>query len=175
MKNQWRITRLILFIFIILALITAGCINKEDPSLDSGIYVEYKPLGDLAYGADSYSCQKDCYIKLVSPIDTGYVINNDIDYEKYKLRVACLEIRDWPVIDFTKNTLIAGVIITPTSCCTTLRIDFTKELSIPKYTVMVTLQPGPNPFPGAVFYWGLTTKLPADSEVFFMHKYYSIQ
>jgi hypothetical protein len=175
MKNHWRVNGIFHSLIIVLALISAGCTSRDDQIIDSGTAVELKPLGDLAYGADTYSCQKDCYIKLVSQIDTGYVINNDIDYEKFKIRANCLEVRDWPVIDFAKNTLLAGVIITPNSCCTTLRIDFTRDLSLPKYTVMVTLQPGPNAFPGAVFYWGLTTKLPSDSEVFFMHKYYSIQ
>jgi len=164
------------YLALIVLLLIPGCNNPDDNySPDSGITIEFKPLGDLTYGADLFSCSKDCYNKMLSKIDTGYIINNDNDYTKFKIRANCLEINEWPVVDFSKYTLLAGVIITPTSCCKTIRIDLTKDLSLPKYALMVTLQPGPDQSAGTVFYWGVTPGLPAEAEVFFMHKYYSIQ
>ena len=164
------------YFVIIVLLLTPGCNNSDENDIpDSGITIELKPLGDLAYGADLYACTKDCYSKIFARTDTGYVINNNDDYTKFIIRAGCLEVAEWPAVDFSKSTLLAGVIITSTTCCTTLRIDLTKDLSLPKYTLMVTLQPGPNSSPGAVFYWGVASKLPSDAEVLFMNKYYSIQ
>jgi len=168
--------KIIRYLAIIVLLLTPGCNNPdENNSPDSGLTIEFNPLGELTNGADLYACSKDCYNKIPDKIDTGYIINNDNDYTKFKIRANCLEIDEWPVVDFSKYTLLAGVIITPTSCCKILRIDFTKDLSLPKYALMVTLQPGPDQLMGSVFYWGITPRLPAEAEVFFMHKYYSIQ
>ena len=171
------VMKIIRYFAIFLILASGGCNNSDDEIPDStGTTVELNPLGDLAYGADIYSCSKDCYSKLLVKMDTGCVIKNDDDYTKFKIRANCLEVTEWPAVDFTKNTLLAGNIITNTSCCVIIKIDFTKDLSLPMYSFIVTLQPGQSSTPpGAVFYWGVTPKLPDDASVVFVYKYYSIQ
>jgi hypothetical protein len=161
---------------VILYTISGGCNifdNNEIP--DGGTSVEIKPLGDLVYGADLFSCNKDCYGKLAVKADTNFIINSNSAYDKLKERASCLEILNWPDIDFTKYTLLAGVIITPTSCCLIAREDLSLDPFNSVYTLTVTLQPGTNDTPGAVFFWALTARLPEDSNIVFLHKYNSIQ
>jgi hypothetical protein len=162
--------------FLIFLFIAAGCSILQDNPPDGSSSVELRALGNLGYGADLYSCNKDCYTKLISKIDTNFIINDIQDYSKLTSRASCLEIPDWPSVDFSKNTLLAGVIISPSSCASLVKKEEMVYDSFKvTYTLIVTLQQGSSPTFSAVFFWVLTDKIPSDADIFFEYRYNSIQ
>jgi hypothetical protein len=163
-------------VLIVSLFLPNGCnLLDKDNSPDGGTAVEIAALGELGFGADLLSCTKACITVLTSNADTNFVINSAADYEQLKIKASCLEIAAWPDVDFTKSTLLAGIIITPTSCSRIVREDLTLDPFNSVYTLMVTLQPGVYQALGAIFFWALTEKLPGDAEMVFLHKYNSIQ
>jgi hypothetical protein len=167
--------KIIVTIYTILCIIATGCNILGEKSEDGSSSIELKALGDMGFGADLYSCVKECYSKLVSKIDTNFVINNNEDYVKFEISASCLEITTWPSVDFDKNTLLAGIIISPTTCSRIVKQSLSLNPFDSKYTFMVTLEPGATQTPGAIFFWGVTNKLPADASITFQYRYNSIQ
>ena len=159
----------------IIVLILAGCVNNNGDEPDNPTSVEIRALGGMGFGADIYSCSKDCYSKLLSKKDTTYFINSIEDYSKLIMKASCLEIQQWPDVDFSKNSLLAGVIISSTSCASIVKETLVRDPSSPKYTLIITLQHGSSPAFSAIFYWVLTDKIPANVNVSFEVKYNSIQ
>jgi len=164
-----------LLILILQVLILTGCNIFDDPSqIDGGTSEELKPLGDMGYGADQLACNKNCYSGLVSKEDTSFIINSAEEYDKLKVKAMCLEVLTWPEIDFSKQTLLAGIIITPTSCCKMIKEELVYDPFVQKYTLTVTLFPGLSDQPAALFFWGLSKKLSSDASVEFKNKYNTI-
>jgi hypothetical protein len=162
-------------IFIIISLITTGCKISQDNFPDGSTSIEFRPLGILGYGADLFSCEKDCYTKLISKKDTTYFINSTEDYSKLILKASCLDVLEWPSVDFSKNSLLAGVIISPTSCARIVKEDLILNPFDMKYSMIVTLQQGASPVYSAIFFWVLTDKIPTDANISFEVRYNSIQ
>jgi len=161
--------------FLILILIMAGCVNHNSDEPDNPSSIEIRALGGMGFGADVYSCSKDCYNKLLSKKDTTFFINSIADYSKLIMKASCLEIQQWPDIDFTKNSLLAGITISSTSCASIVKESLVQDPSTLKYTLIITLQHGSSPAFSAIFYWVLTDKISASASVSFEVKYNSIQ
>jgi hypothetical protein len=156
-------------------LIFTGCNILQDKPTEGSNSVTLKELETLGYGADLYSCNKDCFTKLLTKTDTNFIINNVQDYSKLISKASCLDIPEWPEVDFIRNTLLAGVIISPTSCARLLREELIYDPFKVTYTLTVTLQTGSSQTSSAIFFWGLTDKIPADANIIFDYKYNSIQ
>lgn len=155
------------------SLLIASCNPVGDNPGDGFSTEELKPLGDMGYGADNYACTMDCYSKLVVKADTNFVINSVSDYEKLKARAACLEIIAWPEVDFEKNTLLAGSLITSSSCCKILELTLAYDPFKVEYNIVLTMLPGPNQNPGALYFWALAKKMPPGTVVSFHYKFNS--
>jgi hypothetical protein len=160
---------------LIIVLILAGCVNNNRDQPDNPFSVEIKALGNLGFGADAYSCSKDCYNKLITKKDTTFFINSIEDYSKLIMIASCLEIQQWPDVDFSKNSLLAGVTISSTSCASIVKETLVQDPSSLKYTLIITLQQGSSPAFSAIFYWMLADKIPVNANVSFEVKYSSIQ
>ena len=134
---------------------------------------ELKPLGDLGYGADNFACTMDCYSKMVIKADTSFVINSVSGYEKLHQRASCLEIDSWPDVDFEKNTLLAGAVITPSNCCKILEVSLAYDPFKVEYNIVLTMLPGTDQNPGALYFWALAKKLAPGTIVSFHYKFNS--
>lgn len=163
------------FFSCILVLVAAGCSSNTNDQSDSSSAIEIRSLGNIGFGADLYSCNKDCYNKLISKKDTSFFINTLQDYSKLITTASCLEISPWPDVDFSSNSLLAGVAISSTSCATLQKETLVYDPFAQKYTFIVILQQGSTPAFSAVFFWALTNKISSDAKISFEVKYSSIQ
>lgn len=128
------------------------------------------PLEALGFGADTLSCLKSGYSKLPECLDKSFIINNIDDYNSFRNYVSCLEIDNWPLIDFEKYTMLAGIKILGTTCGRLLPNDFSLLQSNSKYVFTVFIQPGGYTAMSAIFYWVLTDKISPKSEIEFVIK-----
>lgn len=158
-KNKYSI-----FCLGIVFIMAFNCC-KENATL---IEIKTAPLESLGYGADTLSCLKACLGKLQEKVNKSFIINNTEDYDSFKSYVSCLEISNWPLIDFEKYTLLSGIEISSGTCGRLLPDLFTIKKTNSKYIFTVTYEVGGYTAFSAIFYWALVGKINPLSQIEFI-------
>jgi hypothetical protein len=162
----------VLMIFILYSTLIS-CEKKAILSNDKKEFSDslIRPLGNLGFGADTLSCIKSCYVKLTEPKDSTFVIKNYSDYNGFKNYVSCLEINNWPSVDFDKNNVLAGISILGMSCGRIIPEKFSLTNHNGNYKFIVVIKPGVWMQMSVVFYWVIINKINPDSDVEFIIEY----